>query len=309
MNSFVQYIIRRLIGALVTLIGLSLIIFFLMRLLPGDPARIIAGLNATDQEVRRIRTQLLLDRPVTEQYVNFFGRLIKGDLGTSARSRRPVLQEITDRLPSTVRLAVISMAFAAAMGILSGILAAYFRNSILDYLITLGTVIGVSMPVYWLGLMMIVLFAVRLRWLPAAGSESVKSYIMPSLTLSLFSLALVARMTRSSMLEVLEEDYIRTARAKGLTEQTMVRVHALKNAMIPVVTVLGLQFGALLGGAVLTETVFGWPGIGQLLVNAIFARDYPVVQGVVLVFSFLFITVNLVIDLLYGYIDPRIHYG
>lgn len=309
MNSFVQYIIRRLIGALVTLIGLSLIIFFLMRLLPGDPARIIAGLNATDEEVRRIRTQLLLDRPVTEQYVNFFGRLIKGDLGTSARSRRPVLQEITDRLPSTVRLAVISMAFAAAMGILSGILAAYFRNSILDYLITLGTVIGVSMPVYWLGLMMIVLFAVRLRWLPAAGSESVKSYIMPSLTLSLFSLALVARMTRSSMLEVLEEDYIRTARAKGLTEQTMVRVHALKNAMIPVVTVLGLQFGALLGGAVLTETVFGWPGIGQLLVNAIFARDYPVVQGVVLVFSFLFITVNLVIDLLYGYIDPRIHYG
>lgn len=309
MNSFVQYIIRRLIGALVTLIGLSLIIFFLMRLLPGDPARIIAGLNATDEEVRLIRTQLLLDRPVTEQYVNFFGRLIKGDLGTSARSRRPVLQEITDRLPSTVRLAVISMAFAAAMGILSGILAAYFRNSILDYLITLGTVIGVSMPVYWLGLMMIVLFAVRLRWLPAAGSESVKSYIMPSLTLSLFSLALVARMTRSSMLEVLEEDYIRTARAKGLTEQTMVRVHALKNAMIPVVTVLGLQFGALLGGAVLTETVFGWPGIGQLLVNAIFARDYPVVQGVVLVFSFLFITVNLVIDLLYGYIDPRIHYG
>lgn len=309
MNSFVQYIIRRLIGALVTLIGLSLIIFLLMRLLPGDPARIIAGLNATDEEVRLIRTQLLLDRPVTEQYVNFFGRLIKGDLGTSARSRRPVLQEITDRLPSTVRLAVISMAFAAAMGILSGILAAYFRNSILDYLITLGTVIGVSMPVYWLGLMMIVLFAVRLRWLPAAGSESVKSYIMPSLTLSLFSLALVARMTRSSMLEVLEEDYIRTARAKGLTEQTMVRVHALKNAMIPVVTVLGLQFGALLGGAVLTETVFGWPGIGQLLVNAIFARDYPVVQGVVLVFSFLFITVNLVIDLLYGYIDPRIHYG
>jgi len=309
MNSFVQYIIRRLIGALVTLIGLSLIIFFLMRLLPGDPARIIAGLNATDEEVRRIRTQLMLDRPVTEQYVSFFGRLIKGDLGTSARSRRPVLQEITDRLPSTVRLAVISMTFAAAMGILSGILAAYFRNSLLDYVITVGTVIGVSMPVYWLGLMMIVLFAVRLRWLPAAGSDSVKSYIMPSLTLSFFSLALVARMTRSSMLEVLEEDYIRTARAKGLTEQAMLRVHALKNAMIPVVTVLGLQFGALLGGAVLTETVFGWPGIGQLLVNAIFARDYPVVQGVVLIFSFLFITVNLAIDLLYGYFDPRIHYG
>jgi ABC-type dipeptide/oligopeptide/nickel transport system permease component len=165
------------------------------------------------------------------------------------------------------------------------------------------------MPVYWLGLMLIVLFAVRLHWLPAAGSGNLKSYIMPSLTLSFFPLALVARMTRSSMLEVLEEDYVRTARAKGLTEQAMLRYHALKNAMIPIITVLGLQFGALLGGAVLTETVFGWPGIGQLLVNAIFARDYAVVQGVVLVFSLLFIGVNLVVDLLYGYIDPRIHYG
>jgi ABC-type dipeptide/oligopeptide/nickel transport system permease component len=309
MTSFYQYIVRRFVGAVVTLIGLSLIIFFLMRLLPGDPARLVAGLLATEEEVQLIRTQLLLDRPVTEQYAHFFKGLIKGDLGTSSRSRKPVLQEITDRLPATIKLAVISMTFAAVLGILSGILAAYFRNTILDYIISVGTVLGVSIPVYWLGLMLIVFFAVRLRWLPAAGSEHLTSYIMPSLTLSFFSLALVARMTRSSMLEVLEEDYIRTARAKGLTEQMMLRFHALKNAMIPIITVLGLQFGALLGGAVLTETVFGWPGIGQLLVNAIFARDYAIVQGVVLVFSFLFITVNLVVDLLYGYIDPRIHYG
>jgi ABC-type dipeptide/oligopeptide/nickel transport system permease component len=309
MTSFFQYIVGRLVGAIVTLLGLSLIIFFLIRLLPGDPARVIAGLLATEEEVQLIRSQLLLDRPITEQYVDFFGRLVKGDLGTSARSRRPVLQEITDRLPATIKLAMISMTLAAFLGILSGILAAYFRNSLLDYIISVGTVLGVSMPVYWLGLMLIVLFAVRLHWLPAAGSGNLKSYIMPSLTLSFFPLALVARMTRSSMLEVLEEDYVRTARAKGLTEQAMLRYHALKNAMIPIITVLGLQFGALLGGAVLTETVFGWPGIGQLLVNAIFARDYAVVQGVVLVFSLLFIGVNLVVDLLYGYIDPRIHYG
>jgi peptide/nickel transport system permease protein len=309
MTSFLQYIVRRFVGAIATLIGLSLLVFFLMRLLPGDPARLVAGLLATEEEVQLIRTQLLLDRPVAEQYAHFFSGLVKGDLGTSIRSRRPVLQEITERLPSTIRLAAISMTFAAVIGILSGVVAAYYRNSILDYVISVGTVLGVSIPVYWLGLMLIVLFAVRLRWLPAAGSENVTSYIMPSLTLSFFSLALVARMTRSSMLEVLEEDYIRSARAKGLTEQMMLRLHALKNAMIPIITVLGLQFGALLGGAVLTETVFGWPGIGKFLVDAIFARDYPIVQGIVLVFSFLFITVNLVVDLLYGYIDPRIHYG
>lgn len=304
-----RYIAQRLVAAAITLIGISLIIFLLLRLLPGDPARIIAGLLASEEDVQRIRVQMGLDRPLPVQYAMFLGRMLRGDLGQSARTSEPVLSEIMKRLPATVKLAVISMVIAGLGGVLGGVIAAYRRNSTLDYLISMGTLFGVSMPVYWLGLMLIVLFAVRLHWLPAAGSEKPASYIMPSLTLAAFSIALVARMTRSSMLEVLGEDYVRTARAKGLGEQVVVMRHALKNALIPVITVIGLQFGTLLGGAVLTETVFGWPGMGQLLVDSIFARDYPMVQGIVLVFSFLFILVNLIVDITYAYVDPRIHYG
>ncbi len=309
MTSFPRYIAQRILAAFVTLIGISLIIFLLLRLLPGDPARIIAGLLASEQDVQRIRVQLGLDRPLPVQYAMFFGRLIQGDLGQSARTNEPVLSEIMKRLPATMKLAVISMFIASLVGVFGGVVAAYRRNSKLDFLISLGTLFGISMPVYWLGLMLILVFAVRLHLLPAAGSEKPTSYIMPSLTLAAFSVALVARMTRSSMLEVLGEDYVRTARAKGVHERVVVLRHALKNALIPVITVIGLQFGTLLGGAVLTETVFGWPGMGQLLVDSIFARDYPMVQGIVLVFSFLFILVNLVVDITYAYIDPRIHYG
>lgn len=250
-----------------------------------------------------------LDRPVTVQYAIFFGRLLRGDLGTSARSHEPVLKEIMARLPATTRLAMISMTLAGFLGIVGGALAAYRRNSKLDFFVSVGTLLGISMPAYWLGLMLIVLFAVRLHWLPAAGSEHLTSYILPALTLASYSVALIARMTRSSMLEVLGEDYIRTARAKGLRERIVLLHHALRNALIPVITVLGLQFGALLGGAVLTESVFGWPGMGRLLVDSIFARDYPMVQGIILIFSLLYIIVNLVVDILYAYIDPRIHYG
>lgn len=304
-----RYIAQRLLAALVTLIGVSLIVFMLVRLLPGDPARVIAGLLASEKDVQRIRERLALNQPLPVQYAMFFGRMMKGDLGTSARTKEPVLKEIMARLPATMKLSVISMTIAGFVGVLGGVLAAYRRNSMLDFLISVGTLFGISMPVYWLGLMLIVLFAVRLQWLPAAGSEKLTSYIMPSLTLAAFSVALVARMTRSSMLEVLGEDYIRTARAKGVRERLIVLRHALKNALIPVITVIGLQFGALLGGAVLTETVFGWPGMGRLLVDSIFARDYPMVQGIVLIFSFLFILVNLIVDITYAYIDPRIHYG
>ncbi|NOZ30260.1 MAG: ABC transporter permease [Chloroflexi bacterium] len=309
MTSFSQYILQRLLAALITLIGISLIIFLLVRLLPGDPARVIAGLLASEEDVEQIRVWMGLDRPLPVQYAMFFSRMVRGDLGISARTKEPVLKEILSRLPATMKLAVISMTIAGVLGVLGGVLAAYRRNSILDFLISVGTLFGISMPVYWLGLMLIVLFAVRLHWLPAAGSERPASYILPSFTLAAFSIALVARMTRSSMLEVLSEDYVRTARAKGLRESVVVLRHALSNALIPVVTVIGLQFGALLGGAVLTETVFGWPGMGQLMVDSIFARDYPMVQGIVLVFSSLLILVNLIVDILYAYIDPRIHYG
>lgn len=304
-----RYIVQRLLAAFVTLIGVSLIIFLLVHLMPGDPARVIAGLLASEEDVQRVREQMGLNRPLPTQYAIFFGRLVQGDLGTSARTREPVLDEIMARLPATMKLAAISMSIAGLAGVLGGVIAAYRRNSKLDFLISMGTLFGISMPVYWLGLMLIVVFAVRLNWLPAAGSEGWKSYTMPSLTLAAFSVALVARMTRSSMLEVLGEDYIRTARAKGTRERIVVLRHALKNALIPVITVIGLQFGTLLGGAVLTETVFGWPGMGRLLVDSIFARDYPMVQGIVLIFAALFILVNLVVDVTYAYVDPRIHYG
>ncbi|MBS1253417.1 MAG: Glutathione transport system permease protein GsiC [Anaerolineales bacterium] len=303
-----RYIAQRLLAAVLTLIGVSVIVFVLVRLAPGDPARVIAGLLAAEEDVQRIRVKMGLDQPLPVQYAMFFGRMIQGDLGTSARTREPVLGEVLDRLPATMKLALISMTMAGIVGVVGGVAAAYRRNSKLDFVISVGTLFGISMPVYWLGLMLIVLFAVRLHWLPAAGSAKATSYVMPSLTLAAFSVALVARMTRSSMLEVLGEDYVRTARAKGVREQVVVLRHALKNALIPVITVIGLQFGALLGGAVLTETVFGWPGMGRLLVDSIFARDYPMVQGIVLIFSFLFVAVNLLIDITYAYIDPRIHY-
>ena len=304
-----SYLARRLLAACVTLIGVSAIVFLLMHLLPGDPARLIAGLNAPEEEVIRLRTQLGLDQPLIAQYGRFLMHLLQGDLGTSIRSSAPVLQEIAGRAPWTILLAFISTAIATAIGIPAGVIAARWRNSLPDAIVSLVTLFGISMPVYWLGLMLIILFAVRLHWLPAGGNEGAASVILPALTLAAFSVALIARMTRSSMLEVLGQDYLRTARAKGLGEQVVILRHALKNAFIPVITVIGLQLGMLLSGSVLTETVFGWPGIGLLLVDSIFARDYPVVQGVVMVFAVVFTVLNILVDLIYAYLDPRIHYA
>jgi peptide/nickel transport system permease protein len=234
---------------------------------------------------------------------------VRFDLGTSVRTGQPVLSEVVARLPWTAELAATSIAVAAFVGIGGGFVAALHHNRRLDAFISALMLFGISMPVYWFGLMLIVVFAIRLQWLPAAGSQDPGAWVLPTLTLAAFSVALIARMTRSTMLDVLRADYIRTARAKGLVDRTIVYGHALRNGLLPVVTVVGHQFGTLLGGAVLTETVFGWPGMGQLLVDALFARDYPVVQGIVLTFSTLFILVNLTVDVLYGVIDPRIHYG
>jgi ABC-type dipeptide/oligopeptide/nickel transport system permease component len=303
------YLARRLVASLITLLGVSVIVFLMVRVLPGDPARVIAGLLASEEDVQRIRIELGLDRPLSVQYGVFLRRLLRGDLGTSARTSQPVLAELQPRLAATLQLALTSAAVAALLGIAAGTLAATRPYSRFDYLLSLSTLFGVSMPVYWLGLMLIIVFAVHLNWLPAAGSEDPGSIVLPSLTLAAFSVALIARMTRASMLEVLGQDYVRTARAKGLAESGVVVRHALKNALIPIVTVVGLQFGTLLGGAVLTESVFGWPGMGLLLVDSIFSRDYAMVQGIVLVFSALFILTNLVVDLFYAVIDPRIHYS
>ena len=309
MTTLRRYLAERLAAAVVTLLGVSLIVFLMVRVLPGDPARVIAGVLASEEEVGRLRSQLELDRSLPVQYGSFLLRLARGNLGVSARTSEPVTRELLGRLPRTVELAVVSSAIATAIGIAAGVAAAACPYSIVDYLLSVVTLSGVSMPVYWLGLVLIIVFAIDLNWLPAAGAEEPASIVLPALTLGAFSMALIARMTRSSVLEVLGQDYVRTARAKGLAERAVLWRHALGNALVPIITAVGLQFGALLGGAVLTESVFGWPGLGLLLIDSIFARDYPVVQGIVLTFSALFTLTNLLVDLLYAYVDPRIHYG
>jgi peptide/nickel transport system permease protein/oligopeptide transport system permease protein len=304
-----SYLARCVMAGAITLLVISSVIFLMIRLLPGDPARVIAGEMATERDVALLRTRLNLDKPLTVQYGIFLRELAHGNLGTSARTQLPVIEEILARLPRTIRLATVSMLIATLLGVPAGLAAAFRRYSLFDLLVSFGTLCGVSMPVYWLGLMLIVLFAVKLGWLPAAGADSLSSVILPGVTLAMYSIGLITRMTRASTLDVLCQDYIRTARAKGLPGSALVYRHVLRNVLIPVITTVGLQFGALLGGAVLTESVFGWPGMGLLLVDSIFSRDYPMIQGIVLVFSALVISMNVLVDLLYGYIDPRIRYS
>ncbi len=269
----------------------------------------IAGVLATDEDVARIRHQIGLDSPLPVQYLTFVGQLLHGDLGVSVRSGDTVIHEILGRLPYTIELAIISTAVATLVGVTAGVVAASRRHSWVDLFVSGAAVFGISMPVYWLGLMLIILVVIQLHVpLPASGANHPLGFVLPSVTLAFFSMALIARMTRSSMLEVLGQDYVRTARAKGASRQSVLLRHALRNALLPVITAI-LQFGALLGGAVLTETVFSWPGVGRLLVDSIFSRDYPVVQGIVLIFSGSFILVNLIVDLCYSYVDPRIRYS
>jgi peptide/nickel transport system permease protein len=303
------YVLRRLVLAVPTLVGVTLVVFALIRLVPGDPARLVLGLQASEEEVQRLRVQLGLDQPLPVQYARFLARLLQGDLGRSVVTGEPVLREIGARLPATVQLAVTSTVVATLAGVAAGVVSATRQYSWWDYAVMTVALFGISLPVFWLGLMLMLLFSVHLRWLPAGGYGTPAHLVLPTVTLAAFSVAIIARMTRSSLLEVLHQDYVRTAWAKGLSSRAVVLRHALKNALIPVVTVIGLQFGGLLGGAILTETVFAWPGMGRLLVGAIVARDYPVVQGTILVFAALFTLVNLAVDVLYAYVDPRIHYG
>ncbi len=303
-----NYVIKRLFSMIPVLVGISILLFFMLRMLPGDPAQVLAGQMASPEEIETIRKQLGLDRPVYEQYLSYLGRLVRLDLGRSARTQNPVIEEIWARLPNTALLAVVAIGLACLFGIPAGVISAVRPNTWVDYVVTMGALFGISMPVFWLGLMLVVVFAVVLRWLPAGGTGSWQHVVLPSVTLASFVVAFIARMTRSTMLETLSMDYISTARSKGLKEEVVVIKHALKNALIPIVTVVGLQFGLLLGGAVLTETVFAWPGIGRLIVDSILARDYPVIQGTILIFGLLYILVNLAVDILYVVIDPRIRY-
>jgi len=303
-----QYLIKRLLSTIPVLIGISLLLFFMLRMLPGDPAQVLAGQMASQEDIELIRHQLGLDRPIHVQYAFFLGRLARFDLGRSARTQNPVTEEIWARLPNTMLLAVVAITLACLFGIPAGIISAVRPYTWLDYVVTSTAIFGISMPVFWLGLMLVVVFSIILQWLPAGGTGTWRHVILPSFTLAAFVVAFIARMTRSSMIEVLSQDYTTTARSKGLKEQVVIIKHALKNALIPIITVIGLQFGMLLGGAVLTETVFAWPGVGRLIVDSITGRDYPMIQGAILVFGLLYILVNLVVDLLYAYVDPRIRY-
>lgn len=303
------YIFRRVFVSLITLLVIATVIFLMLRIIPGDPARIFAGETATHADVERLRVRLNLDKPITYQYYLFMSDLLRGDLGNSMRTNTAVIDEIKARLPNTIQLAVIAILMAALIGIPIGVIAAIKQYSFFDALASVGTLFGVAMPVYWLGLMLIVIFAVNLKWLPAAGNrEGLRSAILPAITLAAFSIALITRMTRATILDTLAQEYVTTARAKGLRENWVILRHVLRNALIPVVTVVGLQFGYLLGGSILTETIFAWPGLGRLLTQSLFSRDYPMVQGLVLVFAAMFILVNLLVDILYAYIDPRIKY-
>jgi ABC-type dipeptide/oligopeptide/nickel transport system permease component len=311
-----NYLIRRLSLAIFTLLGVSFLVFLSIRLVPGDPATAIAGELATEELVLQVREQLGLDQPIFIQYANYLGRILQADMGQSIRSRLPVIEEIQVRLPRTLSLALTSLLVSSAIGIPIGVMAATRPNSWFDSGSMVFALLGVSMPIFWLGLMLMIFFAVQVpQWLslsgpllPPTGSGTWQHMVMPVMALAANSMALQARMTRSCMLEVLRQDYIRTARAKGQRERTVIYWHALRNAMLPIITILGLQFGTLLGGAVLTETVFSWPGIGRLLVDAIGFRDYPVIQSTVLVIAVGFVLTNLLVDYLYAYLDPRIQY-
>jgi peptide/nickel transport system permease protein/oligopeptide transport system permease protein len=302
------YIARRLLAVIPTLLGVLLTVFLMVRLAPGDPAQLLAGEFATPETLADIRQRFGLDQPWHVQLGLYAANVVRGDLGQSVRTRKPVAYELRQYFPNTLRLTLGAMLVALLIGIPAGIIAATRPGTIFDLLAMLGALIGVSMPVFWFGLMAILIFSVQLGWFPVAGTGTLWHLVLPAITLGTSTAAILARMTRSAMLEVLSQDYIRTARAKGLAGRVVIFKHALRNALIPVVTITGLQFGGLLEGAVITETVFAWPGIGQLLVGSILARDYPVVQGAVLLIAVAFILINLIVDLLYGAIDPRIRY-
>jgi ABC-type dipeptide/oligopeptide/nickel transport system permease component len=290
-----------------TILLTTLVVFLMLQLIPGDPASIYLGENqATPERLEQIREQLGLNRPLYVQYGDFVLRAARGDLGRSVQTNRPVIQEITDRLPNTIILAVSSMALAIIFGITLGMLAGLNQNSWLDTILMLAALAGVSIPVFWLGLLLILLFAVQLGWLPATGQGGWNSLILPAVTLAALSTATLARLVRASMIEVLNQDYLQTSRAKGLQQVAIVLRHALPNALIPVVTVIGLQFGNLLSGAVITETVFARSGLGKLVVDSIQNKDFPTVQGVILVLATIYVVVNFVVDLSYAVIDPRI---
>ena len=304
-----SYLLRRLWQSAVTLAGVSILVFVILRVIPGDPAKMLLPEGAPQSAVEELNRHLGLRRPIYVQYGLFLRSVVRGDFGQSFQYRSPALTVVVERLPATVQLTLAAMALTVLFGVSIGIVAAVRQGTGYDYAGTVLAVLGQSLPNFWLGIMLILLFGVTLRWLPTSGFQGWLHLVLPSVTLAAFPVALVARLTRSSMLEILSREFIRTGRAKGLAERVVVLRHALKNATIPVLTVIGLQIGTLLGGAVITESVFAWPGMGKLVVDAIFFRDFPVVQTILILSATIFVVINLLVDLLYTVVDPRIRYG
>jgi len=313
-----NYVLRRLLQTVPVLFGVSVLVFSMLHLAPGDPAEMLLGPEANAESIAQLRADLGLDRPLVVQYAAWAGRMVQGDFGRSTVLNREVFPEILKRFQATLILTAGALAFAMVVGIGIGILAAAWQHSVFDSVAMLVALAGLSMPLFFTGIASILIFAMELRWLPSAGmmpprggdfGDLLRHLVLPAVTLGAVSAAILARMTRSAMLEVIRQDYIRTARAKGLAERRVIWLHALRNASITVVTVLGMQFGYLLGGSVITEAVFSWPGIGQMMVRAIQARDYPMVQGGVLFVAAIFVFVNLAVDMLYAWLDPRIRYS
>ena len=300
------FIIRRVLQTIPVLLGVSLVVFLIMQMVPGDPATLLAGEGATKETIESLRHELGLDRPILYQYVDYVLHAVQGDFGESLRSSRPVLDEIMVRLPITLELALASIFITVVLGMIAGIISATKQYSAADITIMIVALLGISLPSFWLGLILIYFFSVNLHLFPVSGWGTFSHMVLPAITLGAGGAAIVARMTRSSMLEVVRQDYIRTARAKGLKEYIIIYKHGLKNALIPVITVVGLQFGALLGGTVLTESVFAINGLGRLIVDAIRTRDLPMVQGGVLIASVIFVFMNLAVDVLYRYFNKRI---
>jgi peptide/nickel transport system permease protein len=331
------YLGRRLLELVPVFFGVLLVVFVIAHLTPGDPVQIALGEHATPEAIERLRAELDLDEPLPVQFGRYMSQVLRGDLGRSIQTNERVIVELGTRFPATIELTFGAMLIASVVGILTGVIAATRQNSLFDGASMFAALFGFSMPIFWLGIMLILLFAAYLGWFPISGrldytidlarrtnlylvdgvlsgnwaavGNALRHLILPAVTLSTVPLAIIARMTRSSLLEVLRQDYVRTARAKGMAEGRVIARHALRNAAIPVITVIGLNVGSLLGGAILTETIFAWPGVGRLVVDAIFARDYPLVQGAVLMIALLFVLVNLLVDLSYAYLDPRIRYG
>ncbi len=304
----INYVLKRLLGLLPTLLIVGVLVFMFVHLLPGDPARLAAGPDAGPETVELVRQDLGLDKPLPQQFINFFGNMLHGDFGRSIRTKRPVAVEIAERMFPTVMLTITSMVWAVIFGMGIGIVSAVYRNQWPDRLGMTLAVSGISFPAFALGMLLMQVFSVQLGWFPAIGADSWRNYVLPSITLGAAVAAVMARFTRASFIEVIQEDFVRTARAKGVPEKSVLFKHCLRNALIPVVTMMGLQFGFLLGGSIVVEAVFNWPGLGRLLVDAVNMRDYPVIQVLVLLFSLEFLLINLVVDVLYGFINPTIRY-